>query len=126
MKMMLLGALVAGTISVTAQAAPGIAGEISYPRGSIGYEALMRGDNQRAISQIMASEQVSKHDPAKLLNLGRAYARMGQTDQAAGYFKAAMQARESVELVLADGRVMNSKDAAREAYTNLQTRVATR
>ena len=86
----------------------------------------MRGDNQRAISQIMASEQVSKHDPARLLNLGRAYARIGQTDQAAGYFKAAMQARESVELVLADGRVMNSKDAAREAYANLQTRVATR
>jgi uncharacterized protein HemY len=86
----------------------------------------MRGDNERAVSQIMASEQVSKHDPAKLLNLGRAYARMGQAEKAAGYFKAAMQARESVDLVLADGRVMNSKAAARAAFANLQTRVATR
>lgn len=51
---------------------------------------------------------------------------MGQTDKAAEYFKAAMQARESVDLVLADGRVMNSKVAAREAFANLQMRVASR
>ena len=126
MKMLLLGALVAGTISVAAQAQPDAVSEISYPKGSIGYEALMRGDNARAISQIITSDQVSKHDPAKLLNLGRAYARMGQTEQAAGYFKSAMQARESVDLVLADGRVMNSKVAAREAYINMQRRVASR
>ena len=86
----------------------------------------MRGDNERAVSQILASAQVSKHDPAKLLNLGHAYARIGQTEKAAGYFKAAMQAREGVDLVLADGRVLNSKVAAREALANLQTRVATR
>jgi Flp pilus assembly protein TadD len=126
MKILLLGALVAGTISVAAQAKSEATGENSYPKGSIGYEALMRGDNARAISQIISSEQVSKHDPAKLLNLGRAYARMGMTEQAAGYFKAAMQVRESVELVLADGRVMDSKVAARAAYANLQRRVATR
>ena len=126
MKILLLGALVAGTISVAAQAQPDAVSETSYPKGSIGYEALMRGDNARAISQIITSDQVSKHDPAKLLNLGRAYARMGQTEQAAEYFKAAMQARESVDLVLADGRVMNSKVAARQAYINLQRRVASR
>jgi Flp pilus assembly protein TadD len=126
MKMRLLGTFVAGAISVAAQAQPGAVDEISYPRGSIGYEALMRGDNQRAISQIMASEQVSKHDPAKLLNLGRAYARIGQIERAEGYFKAVMQARDSVDLVLADGRVMNSKVVARVAFANLQKRVATR
>lgn len=86
----------------------------------------MRGDNERAVSQIMANEQVSKHDPAKLLNLGLAFARIGRTDQAAGYFKAAMQTRDSLDLVLADGRVINSKVAAREAYDNLQMRIATR
>jgi hypothetical protein len=37
-----------------------------------------------------------------------------------------MQSRDSLDLVLADGRVMNSKDAARKAYAGLQTRVATR
>jgi len=37
-----------------------------------------------------------------------------------------MQARDSLDLVLADGRVINSKVAAREAYDNLQMRIATR
>lgn len=124
MKLLLIGALFAGTMVSAAQAEP--TSEISYPKGSIGYEALMRGDNERAISQIMTSEQVSKHDPAKLLNLGRAYARMGNTDKAAEYFNLVMQSRDSVDLVLADGRVMNSKEAARKAYANLQMRVATR
>lgn len=126
MKTLLLGALIAGSLVGAAQANPNSAGEVAYPKGSIGYEALMRGDNERAVSQIMTSEQVSNRDPAKLLNLGRAYARMGMTNEAAGYFKAAMQSRESVDLVLADGRVMNSKVAARKAYADLQMRVATR
>jgi hypothetical protein len=101
-------------------------GEISYPKESIGYEALMRGDNERAVFQIMANEQVSSGDPAKLLNLGRAYARMGHTDEAAKMFKAVFESRDSVDLVLADGSVMNSKVAARKAYASLQRRVATR
>jgi uncharacterized protein HemY len=126
MKLLLVSALIAGTMGTAVHAAPSMTGEISYPKESIGYEALMRGENERAVSQILASVELSKNDPAKLLNLGRAYARMGQTEKAAEYFKAAMQARESVDLVLADGRVMNSKVAAREAFDNLQRRVATR
>jgi uncharacterized protein HemY len=86
----------------------------------------MRGDDARAVCQIMTNAQVSQHDPAKLLNLGRACARMGQADQAAAYLKAAMQARESVDLVPADGGAMNSKVAARQAYANLQIAVVTR
>jgi uncharacterized protein HemY len=126
MKLYIIGALVAGTIGTAAMAEPNMAGEISYPKGSIGYEALMQGDNERAIAQILNNEQVSRHDPAKLLNLGRAYARMGRTEQAAQIFEAAFKSRDSVDLVLADGRVMNSKEAARLAMANLQMRVAAR
>jgi Flp pilus assembly protein TadD len=126
MKMLILGALVTGMMSFAAHAQPNINGETAYPKGSIGYEALVRGDNERAVSQILASEQVSRHDPAKLLNLGRAYARMGRMDEASAIFSAAMQSRENVDLVLADGRVMNSKDAARKAYASLETRIVAR
>lgn len=84
------------------------------------------GDNAQAVSQILTSAQVSRHDPAKLLNLGRAYARMGRMEEASNMFAAAMQSRDTVDLVLADGRVMNSKDAARKAYAGLQMRIATR
>jgi tetratricopeptide (TPR) repeat protein len=126
MKLLLVSALIAGTMGTAVHAAPSMTGEISYPKESIGYEALMRGDNERAAFQIMANEQVSSGDPAKLLNLGRAYARMGRTDEAAKMFKAVLESRDSVDLVLADGSVMNSKVAARKAYASLQRRVAAR
>ena len=125
MKLLVIGAFVAGSMVTAAQAEPNMTGEIAYPKESIGYEALMQGDNARAVSQIMSSEGVSRNDPARLLNLGRAYARMGRTEDAARVFQTALQS-DSVDLVLADGRVMNSKVAARQAVANLQTRLATR
>lgn len=126
MKLLVIGAFVAGSMVTAAYAEPNMTGEISYPKGSIGYEALMQGENERAVSQIMASEGVSRNDPARLLNLGRAYVRMGRTEDAARVFQTALQSRDSVDLVLADGRVINSKVAARQAFENLQTRLATR
>ena len=126
MKLLLTCALVTGLMGVAAHAQPTMNGETAYPKGSIGYEALVKGDNERAVSQILTSAQVSRHDPAKLLNLGRAYARMGRMEEASNMFAAAMQSRDTVDLVLADGRVMNSKDAARKAYASLQIRIATR
>jgi Flp pilus assembly protein TadD len=126
MKLLLTGALVTGLMGVAAHAQPTMNIETAYPKGSIGYEALLKGDNAQAVSQILTSAQVSRHDPAKLLNLGRAYARMGRMEEASNMFAAAMQSRDTVDLVLADGRVMNSKDAARKAYVGLQMRIATR
>lgn len=126
MKLTVISALVATMVCGTAHAQGPSTGEVVYPAGSIGYEALVRGDNERAITDILKSEKVSRHDPAKLLNLGRAYARTGRTEEAATLFKAALDSRENVELVLADGRVINSKDAAKMAYAGLQTRMASR
>ncbi len=126
MKLLLTGALVTGLMGVAAHAQPTMNIETAYPKGSIGYEALVTGDNARAVSQILASAQVSRHDPAKLLNLGHAYARLGRMDEASALFTVVMQSRDSVDLVLADGRVMNSKEAARKAYARLQPRLATR
>ena len=126
MKLLLVSALIAGTMGTAVHAAPNMTGEILYPKESIGYEALMRGDNERAVFQIMANEQISNGDPAKLLNLGSAHARMGHTNEAAKIFKAVLESRDSVDLVLADGSMMNSKVAARKAYASLQRRVAAR
>ena len=126
MKLLLTGALVTGLMGVAAHAQPTMNIETAYPKGSIGYEALVKGDNAQAVSQILASAQVSRHDPAKLLNLGHAYARLGRMDEASALFTVVMQSRDSVDLVLADGSVMNSKEAARKAYARLQPRLATR
>ena len=93
MKLLLTGVLVTGLMGVAANAQPTMNIETAYPKGSIGYEALVKGDNARAVSQILASAQVSRHDPAKLLNLGHAYARMGRMAEASALFNIVMQSR---------------------------------
>lgn len=126
MKNLFISTLAVISIAGVAQAEPAATGEIGYPKGSIGYDALVSGDNERAIAQILSNHQISQHDPAKQINLGQAYARTGRTSEAAKLFSAAMRNRDEVDLILADGRVMNSKEAARQALAGLQTRIATR
>lgn len=109
-----------------ANAQPQASGEIGYSRGSLGYDALMAGDNSRAIVQIMANEKPSRNDPARLINLGQAYARTGRIAEAARLFQAAIQSRQQIDLILSDGSVVNSREAAKQALAKLQSRVASR
>ncbi len=120
-------------ISVLALSLAGVAnaqsvdgGEIGYSQGSLGYDALIAGDNSRAIAQIMANEKTSRKDPARLINLGQAYARTGRTAEAAQLFQTAMESRDQIDLILADGTVMNSREAAKRALAKLQSRIASR
>jgi tetratricopeptide (TPR) repeat protein len=126
MKALFVSVLAVISASGVAHAEPVATGEIGYPKGSIGYDALVSGDNERAIAQILSSNQVSRHDPAKQINLGQAYARTGRTSEAVKLFNAALRNRDEIDLILADGRVMNSKEAARQALAGLQSRIATR
>lgn len=126
MKTLFISALAIVAASGTAHAAPENSDEVRYPVGSIGYDALVAGDNERAITQITSSNRVSRHDPAKLINLGQAYARTGRTAEAAVLFETAMASREHFDLVLANGSVIGSKEAARRALASLQTRFTSR
>lgn len=126
MKSLFLSALVALAGSGVAHAQAPASGEIGYANGSLGYDALVAGDNERAIRQIVADARVDRNDPARLINLGQAYARTGRTAEAAQLFKAAANSREDIDLILANGSVMGSKDAARQALARLQSRIASR
>lgn len=101
-------------------------GEIGYSKGSLGYDALIAGDNQTALKQLEAANNVKENDPARLINLGQAYARMGQTGDAAKMFMAAMNSNRSFDLLLADGTVINSRQAAKLALNSLNNRLASR
>lgn len=125
MKILFASILVAVSAAGVAQAEPVLNGEVAYPQKAIGYDALVAGDNERAISD-MLSGNVSRHDPAFLLNLGQAYARSGRVSEARELFRMAARKREDVDLVLADGRVVNSKLAARQALATVQVGVAIR
>jgi uncharacterized protein HemY len=100
-------------------------GEVAYPARAIGYEALSAGDNDKAVSDIL-NGHISRHDPAFLLNLGQAYARSGRLAEAREMFRSAARKRDTVDLVLSDGRVVNSKLAARQALATVQVGLAAR
>jgi hypothetical protein len=123
--MLFASILVAVSAAGAVHAEPVLSGETAYPSKAIGYDALVAGDHERAISD-MLSGNVSRHDPAFLLNLGQAYARSGDVSKARELFRMAARKRENVDLVLADGRVISSKLAARQALATVQVGIASR
>lgn len=86
----------------------------------VAYAELSRGDAMAAIARIRASREVSVDDPAALINLGTAHARLGKWRKAEKLYRAAIASNERYELELADGTWMDSRRAARLAIAELQ------
>ncbi len=97
--------------------------EIGYAKGALAYEALISGDNQVAVQTL---ENSRLNDPAVMINLGQAYARTGRSGDAAKMFVAAMNSNRSFDLILSDGQIINSRNAAKIALKNLNGKVASR
>ena len=95
------------------------AGEIGYPQGSLGYDALVKSNYSAAEAQILASKKVARDDPARLINLGQIYAQTGRTSEAIDVLSQAIAADE-VELILANGDAISSRDAARKVLSQLR------
>ncbi|GGB57618.1 hypothetical protein [Blastomonas aquatica] len=104
--------------------------EIGYEAGSLGYAAMLQGNYSAALDQMQAAEkQVSpaaRRDPARLINMGLAYAKMGDTASARAHYQAAIDAPGSFDIILSDGRVMDSRIAARHALRRLNQGYARR
>lgn len=107
-----------GSLSTPALAAPG-GSEIGYKEGALGYAALTSGEYSRAEAQLNRLDGVTKDDPARLINLGQVYAKTGRYEEARRAYIAAMQADKAFDVVLSDGRVLSSRDAARMALSKL-------
>lgn len=107
-------------LAMASAAAPAAANdyEIGYPKNSLAYRALIANDLATAETQLLRDARVSHDDPAKLINLGQVYAQTGRAEEARRMFQAAMMADEA-DLILADGRTINSRDAARRALLAL-------
>lgn len=89
-------------------------------RVDVGYEELANGQAEAAIEKIESNRGLESDDPAALINLGNAYARLGQTDKALRYYRAAAESDSRYDLELADGRWMDSRHAAELALTALK------
>jgi Tfp pilus assembly protein PilF len=107
--------------STAAGSAPApIAVEARMERIDVGYTELSEGRNSEALARIQASLEANSQDPAALINLAAAYSRLGRISEARTALEAAAASPERFDLQLADGRWLDSRQAAKLARTRLQ------
>ena len=85
---------------------------------SVAYEELRAGQNQAAVDKLTHSS-LERDDPSRLINLGTAYARLGQKADAQTAYRAAITSSIRYDVELASGTYMDSRWAARTALANL-------
>lgn len=88
--------------------------------GDVGFNQLVVGQNDAAIAAI-EGRKATRDDPARLINLGIAYARNGDREKARALFEEAYLAREWVELETATGDWVDSRALARQAIAMLDS-----
>ena len=96
--------------------------EGNVDRVDVAYEDLAAGRNEQAIARILANREIDADDPAALINLGTAHARLGHVEKAQALFRAAIVSRTPCSLQLADGRWIDSRRAARIATAMLASK----
>lgn len=131
MKTPIFAAICAAALTMT----PGFAaaqqtdfnGNSDFVANVSGHDVLQTANLDQAIDAL--KEEVSKadNDPALLINLGQAYARAGNFLMAEKSFLKARDSRKRYDILLANGDVMSTRAAAKEALKwldNLQAGTA--
>ena len=85
-----------------------------------GHDELMAGRHTAAIEEIMANETLEAEDPARLINLGIAHARDGDTAAARQMFEKVLTDRERVQLETSSGTWVDSRQLAARAIAMLE------
>ncbi|MEC9067472.1 MAG: hypothetical protein VX569_09345 [Pseudomonadota bacterium] len=106
---MAIGSVIAGVLMST-QA--GVAPEV-------GYDELVANRNEAAI-EVLEESAIESDDPARLINLGIAYARAGREEDARAMFRAAARSETGLRLEVAGGDWVDSRDLARRALRMLE------
>jgi Flp pilus assembly protein TadD len=113
MKTILWASVALAGVAVPAAAQPGPTNEPAP-----GYAAIKAADYAKAEREIREAN-VSKYDPARLINLGIVYAQTGQKDKAAKQFNRVLF-QEDVEMVVAGGQTRSAHELARYALASLR------
>lgn len=90
----------------------------------VAFDELAKGQPEAAIAKIEGNGAIVSKDPAALINLGNAHARLGRTEKALEYYRTAIESDVRYDLELADGRWMDSRRAAVLARDALMRRSA--
>ncbi len=123
--MVVRSVICAAFVAVAAVPVAAAPAEIDYPRHSLGFAAMMARDYVTAEAQLRALNGVEADDPARLINLGQLLIRTGRQAEGAALLDQARKG-EDIELVLANGRTMFSRDVARRALASVTTSYAGR
>jgi tetratricopeptide (TPR) repeat protein len=89
------------------------------PAPELAAQPLAAGHAGQAIVTLEQASSADPHDAAVLINLGIAYAQMGEETKARAAFEQALACHEVVELETADGTSTDSRRLARKALKML-------
>jgi cytochrome c-type biogenesis protein CcmH/NrfG len=113
---LILSALVAASQAITSTPGPEL---VINEQRNVAYEELSHGKAAEAAVILETSLQQDSRDPATLINLGTAYAQLGDSAKAIQAFRSAMTSGERYELELADGSWDDSRAVAQRALKGL-------
>ncbi len=85
----------------------------------VAFDELAAQRNAAAIARIESNGQLDEADPARLINLGIAYARQGDSAAARTLFERAVRGSERLNLETATGDWVDSRALARRALAAL-------
>ena len=94
------------------------------PDAAPGYTAIMGADYATAERDIRGAD-VSKYDPARLINLGVVFAKTGRREAAERSFKRVLM-QDEVQMILVNGETASSHEVATRALASLQNGVLSR
>ena len=121
MKVLVLAALPVAALIASAPASAQFA-QVNDP--APGYSSLLSSDYAGAEREIRSSD-VSRYDPARTINLGIAFAKMGQADKAEREFRQVLR-EDDVQIVVANGNTYSSHQVAYRALDALKAGVLSR
>jgi Flp pilus assembly protein TadD len=122
---LMLAAMVPDMAQAAAQAGADEVVVVGVPDGKLAANALTSGRFAAAERKLAAMPVFGENDPARLINLGNAYAGLGKMAQAREAYRAARFAPE-LTLVLANGDEESSRTVAARALGRLNPSYAMR
>ncbi|WP_394730475.1 hypothetical protein [Altererythrobacter sp. GH1-8] len=93
---------------------------VAVEQVDVAYEQMSSGENAAAIVMLESSPELDSDDPSRLINLGVAYAREGNIDEAKALFRAALYAEDRQLVETAIGDWVDSRVLARRALARLE------
>ena len=100
--------------------------EAGYPVGSLAVAAIDRGDYARAEMMLEKRTPLAESHPARLMNLGTVYARTGRMELARATWQRVVSSDREAMVSTAEGRLVSTRQLAREALASASVETASR